>query len=63
VRPLYPVIALRPAAGRPGLIEIDGGDDGSADISFARQSIETIRSAPATTLCASMTRTGHSRTG
>jgi hypothetical protein len=35
-------IALRLAAGQPGIVQVDFGDDGSADRSFARAGISTI---------------------
>ena len=35
-------IALRLQAGEPGILQIDVGDDGSADFSFARAEIATI---------------------
>src|SRR5438105_11300416 len=35
-------IALRLEAGRPDVLQVDEGDDGSADFSFRRDKIETI---------------------
>ena len=35
-------IALRLQAGQPGILQVDVGDDGSAEFSFARTSITTI---------------------
>jgi Ca2+-binding RTX toxin-like protein len=35
-------IALRPQAGQPGILQVDVGDDGSADFSFQRREIAKI---------------------
>ena len=57
-------IALRLRAGDPGILEIDAGDDGSAEFAFERSRIRRSQSAPAraTTSCASTRPTASSPT-
>jgi Ca2+-binding RTX toxin-like protein len=58
-------IALRLKAGDPGILQVDVGDDGSANFSVARARVERDRRgrvALATTSCVSTTATASSRT-